>query len=72
MNDNALSFKERMDQVCRELVDVGILFPEAVGQFELCFIQEVLSRNGGNLARSAEVLGIHRNTLAKKVGRRKG
>jgi DNA-binding protein Fis len=36
-------------------------------QFESCFIAEVLRKNDGNLLRSASRLGIHRNTLSKKV-----
>jgi DNA-binding NtrC family response regulator len=51
------------------MIDRGILFSEAVNQFEKSFITEVISRNGGNLMRSAEKLGIHRNTLSKKLTR---
>ncbi|MEJ2245845.1 MAG: helix-turn-helix domain-containing protein [Acidobacteriota bacterium] len=38
--------------------------------FERCFITEVLHRNGGNLTRTAGSLGIHRNTLSKKIHHR--
>jgi transcriptional regulator with PAS, ATPase and Fis domain len=59
--------KERMESLCTEMVEKGILFSEAMGQFERCFIAEVLRRNKGNLLRTAARLGIHRNTLSKKV-----
>lgn len=59
--------KDRMEVLCREMVERGILFSEAAGQFEKCFIAEVLRKNNGNLMRAAAKLGIHRNTLSKKV-----
>lgn len=63
--------KERLEHLCTEMVEKGILFSEAMEQFEHCFITEVMRRNNGNLLRTAACLGIHRNTLSKKVSRRK-
>ncbi len=62
-----LRLKERVELLCAEMVEKGILFSEAMEQFERCFIAEVMRRNGGNLIRTAATLGIHRNTLSKKV-----
>ncbi|MBN2241612.1 MAG: helix-turn-helix domain-containing protein [Acidobacteria bacterium] len=62
--------KERVEALCREMFENGILFSEAMEYFEVSFITEVLQRNGGNLKRAAADLGIHRNTLSKKVNRR--
>jgi DNA-binding NtrC family response regulator len=62
--------KERLDTLCRDMIEKGILFSEAMEHFERCFIAEVLHRNGGNLTRTAGCLGIHRNTLSKKVHHR--
>jgi DNA-binding NtrC family response regulator len=59
--------KERLETLCKEMVDKGILFPEAMDHFERCFIAEVMHKHQGNLIRSAASLQIHRNTLAKKV-----
>ena len=59
--------KERLEAICSEMVDKGILFTEAIAQFEKCFIAEYLKHNGANLTRAADGLGLHRNTLAKKV-----
>jgi DNA-binding NtrC family response regulator len=63
----SLRLKERLEILCAEMVEKGILFREATEQFERCFIAEVLQRNRGNLIRTAADLGIHRNTLSKKV-----
>lgn len=64
-----MRLKERMENLCREMVEKGILFSEAMDKFERCFIAEVMKRNNGNLIRSAAKLGIHRNTLSKRVKR---
>jgi DNA-binding protein Fis len=62
-----LRLKERVETLCKEMVEKGILYTEAMEQFERCFIAEVMRKNNGNLLRSASRLGIHRNTLSKKV-----
>ena len=62
-----LRLKDRLENICVEMIDKGILFTEAVDQFENCFIAEVVKRNQGHLMRTAEHLGIHRNTLAKRL-----
>jgi len=59
--------KDRLEHICIEMIDKGILFSEAVAQFENCFIAEVVRRNEGHLMKTAEHLGIHRNTLSKKL-----
>jgi transcriptional regulator with PAS, ATPase and Fis domain len=62
-----LRLKERLEILCTEMVEKGILFTEASEQFERCFIAEAMRRHDGNLVRTAASLGIHRNTLSKKV-----
>ncbi len=59
--------KDRLENICVEMIDKGILFTEAVEQFENCFIAEVIKRHDGHLMRTAEHLGIHRNTLTKRL-----
>jgi DNA-binding protein Fis len=49
------------------MVERGILLEEAVTEFEKKFIKRVLDRTNGNQSRAARVLGIHRNTLSRKV-----
>jgi len=49
------------------MIERGILFDEAVGDFEKKFIKRVLDRTSGNQSKAAQVLGIHRNTLSRKI-----
>ncbi len=66
-----LRLKERLEMLCTEMIEKGILFSEAMEQFERCFIAEVMRRNDGSLIRTAANLRIHRNTLSKKVKHRR-
>jgi len=49
------------------MVEGGIRLEEAVGEFEKKFIRRALEESKGNRSRAAKVLGIHRNTLSRKV-----
>lgn len=60
--------KDQLDALIIQMVDRGILFEEAVGEFEKRFIKKVLDSNGGNRSKAAKALGIHRNTLSRKIG----
>jgi DNA-binding protein Fis len=60
--------KDQLEGLVVQMVDRGILFDEAVGEFEKRFIKRVLERTNGNQSKAAEVLGIHRNTLSRKIG----
>ena len=56
-----------LEAVISEMVDKGILWSEASVEFEKLFILHALRRHRGNLCKAAETLGIHRNTLSKKM-----
>lgn len=63
--------KEQLESLVGQMVERGILFDEAVNEFEKKFIKRVLDRFKGNQSRAAQVLGIHRNTLSRKIGQYK-
>jgi Fis family transcriptional regulator, factor for inversion stimulation protein len=60
--------KDQLEGLVSQMVDRGILFEEAVGEFEKRFIKRILERADGNQCRAAKMLGIHRNTLSRKIG----
>ena len=45
-----------------------VQFDDAVHEFEKRFITRVLGRCDGSLTKAADALGIHRNTLTRKMG----
>jgi len=59
---------ERLDALVGEMVDKGIQFEDAVHEFEKRFIARVLGHCDGSLTKTADTLGIHRNTLTRKMG----
>jgi Fis family transcriptional regulator, factor for inversion stimulation protein len=59
--------KDQLEGLVSQMVERGILFDEAIGEFEKRFIKGVLDRVAGNQSRAAELLGIHRNTLSRKI-----
>lgn len=63
--------KDQLEALVGQMVERGILFSEAVSEFEKRFIKRVLDRAEGNQSRAAQLLGIHRNTLSRKIGQYK-
>ncbi len=59
--------RDQLEGLVVQMVERGILFDEAVGEFEKRFIKRVLERTEGNQSRAAVMLGIHRNTLSRKM-----
>ena len=59
--------RDLLEQLVAEMVDKGIRYEEAQREFEKRFISRVVQTSDGNLCRAADALGVHRNTLARKV-----
>jgi DNA-binding NtrC family response regulator len=62
-----MPLKEQLDRLVGDLVMKGIRYEDAQREFEKRYIAEVLSREDGNLGRAADALGMHRNTLSRKM-----
>jgi DNA-binding NtrC family response regulator len=58
---------DRLQKLIDEMVDRGVHFEDAVGEFEKRFIARALGDCQGSLTRTADALGIHRNTLTRKM-----
>ena len=56
-----------LDQLVDEMVDKGIHYEDAQREFEKRFITQVVDKCDGNLSKAADTLGVHRNTLARKI-----
>jgi DNA-binding NtrC family response regulator len=62
-----MPLKDQLDRFVGELVMKGIRYEDAHREFEKRFISEVLANVDGNLGRAADALGMHRNTLSRKM-----
>ena len=59
--------KEKLESLVTEMIERRIYLDEAVNEFERKFIQAALTKTRGNQTRAAEFLGVHRNTLSRKI-----
>ncbi len=59
---------DRLERLVEEMVDRSVQFDDAVREFEKRFIARVLNRCDGSLTKTACALGMHRNTLTRKMG----
>jgi len=59
--------KDQLDRLIDEMLRKGIHYDQARKVIEERFIDRALLRSKGNLGRAADMLGIHRNTLSRKV-----
>jgi len=56
-----------LDELVTKMVEKGIHYEDALREFDRRFIIEVMNNNDGNLCKAADILGVHRNTLARKM-----
>jgi DNA-binding NtrC family response regulator len=56
-----------LDQLVNEMVARGVHYEDARREFDKRFLTSVLDKSDGNLCKAADTLGVHRNTLARKV-----
>jgi len=56
-----------LDQLVTEMVSRGVHYEDARREFDKRFVSTVITRSDGNLCKAADTLGVHRNTLARKI-----
>jgi DNA-binding NtrC family response regulator len=59
--------RDLLEQLVNEMVARGIHFEDAQREFEKKFLARVIQQCEGSLCKAADVLGMHRNTLTRKV-----
>jgi DNA-binding NtrC family response regulator len=62
-----MKMRKQMEALIEEMLDGQILLGEAISEFEKLYIEKCLERNKKHISKSADVLGIHRNTLSKRI-----
>ena len=56
-----------LEQLVTQMVEKGIQYEDALREFDRRFIVEVVDKSDGNLSKAADTLGVHRNTLSRKI-----
>ena len=59
--------RDQLDKLVQEMLEKGILYDDARREFEKMFISRALQRTKGNVGDAADILGLHRNTVARKM-----
>ena len=59
--------REQLDSLVQQMLDRGVRYDDARREFEKVFISRALQRSKGSVGEAAELLGIHRNTVARKM-----
>ena len=59
--------REKLRNLVAEMVRGGIPLEMAKREFERVYLEEVLATHDGNQSAAARELGIHRNTLSRKL-----
>lgn len=57
------SIHERMELLIKEMVEKELPIKEAIKEFEKIYIETAAEIYNGNKTKTAQALGIHRNTL---------
>lgn len=59
--------RDQLNRLVDEMVSKGIRYEDARQEFERRFISRALARAEGKVGRAAKMIGLHRNTLSRKV-----
>ena len=62
-----MPLREQLDRLVGEMVARGIRYDDAQREFKKHFITHVLADADGSLGKAADLLGMHRNTLTRKL-----
>lgn len=67
MRNGKVKMKSQIEALVEEMLDGSILLNEATDELEKIFITKALARNSRNISKTANQIGIHRNTLSKRL-----
>jgi Fis family transcriptional regulator, factor for inversion stimulation protein len=59
--------KDQLEALVNQMIDKGLYLEEAICEMERRFILTILEKHKGNQTKAAKAMGIHRNTLNKKL-----
>jgi len=62
-----MAMKDQLEHLVAEMLGKGVCYEDAQREFEKRFITHALQKMDGNLGKTADLLGIHRNTLSRKI-----
>ena len=62
-----MALKDQLVHLVTEMLGKGVRYDDAQREIEKRFITHALQKMDGNLSKAAGLLGMHRNTLSRKI-----
>ena len=59
--------RDHLERLVSEMLDKGVHYEDVRRELEKLSISRALQRTKGSLGDAAELLGVHRNTIARKI-----
>jgi len=59
--------RDALERLVSDMLDKGVHYEDVRRELEKLSITRALQRTKGNLGEAAELLGVHRNTIARKI-----
>ncbi len=59
--------REHLERLVSDMLDKGLHYEDVRHELEKLSITRALQRTKGNLGEAADLLGVHRNTIARKI-----
>ncbi len=59
--------RDQLETLVQEMLNRGVHYDDARREFERVFITRALQRSKGSVGDAASLLGLHRNTVARKM-----
>jgi DNA-binding NtrC family response regulator len=59
--------RDSLERLVSEMLDKGVQYEEVRRELEKLSITRALQRTKGSLGEAGELLGLHRNTIARKI-----
>jgi DNA-binding NtrC family response regulator len=59
--------RDHLERLVSDMLDKGVQYEDVQREFEKLSITRALQRSKGSIGEAAELLGLHRNTIARKI-----
>ena len=59
--------RDALERLVSDMLDKGVHYEDVRRELEKLSITRALQRTQGSLGEAAELLGVHRNTIARKI-----
>ena len=59
--------RDALERLVSDMLDKGVHYEDVRRELEKLSITRALQRTKGNLGEAAALLGVHRNTIARKI-----